>query len=317
MKVSRGLTRARRYLGRADVGRDRWRLVGRRLVYELERRLIPSRLERERRVRYDADLRIWVRPADVVDRDIYLYGSHEHVTATVFSHLARPGAVVVDAGAHVGAFTLLAAKRVGPAGRVLAFEPNPQQRERLERNVATNGFDQVEIRAEALSDHAGRALLHLSADHTRSGNASLNAGEGAAGAVAVDLVRLDDLAERLAVPRVDLIKLDVEGAEADIVVGATSTIESFRPAVVFEVNDLGLRGDGTNAPAIQALRDRGYVLYGMGLTSEGAPSLVEVRPGEDPTRHREPWHALNLLALHPASARAGAYASKPAPSAPR
>jgi len=296
--------RARRYLSRPDVGQAPWRLAARRLVYEAERHVAPSRLERERCVGYDGDLRIWVRPADVVDRDIYLYGAHEYVTATVFGHLARPGDVVVDAGAHIGAFTLLAAHRVGPAGKVLAFEPNPLQRDRLARNVATNGLAQVDVRAEALSDHDGRALLHLSDDETRSGNASLAAGHGSAGAVPVDLIRLDDLRDLLGLGCVDLIKLDVEGAEADVIAGASATIDACRPAIVFEVNDLGPAGDGATAPAIEALRSLGYSLYGMGLDATGAPSLTEVGPGEDPSPHREAWHALNLLALHPAGDRA-------------
>ena len=263
--------------------------------------MAPRRLDRERRVRYDGDLRIWVRPADVVDRDVYLYGAYEYVTATVFGRLARPGGVVVDAGAHMGAFTLLAAKRVGPTGRVLAFEPNPAQRERLARNVEANAFGQVDIRAEALSDHTGRGLLHLSGDASRSGNASLGAMGDATGVVPVSLVRLDEVTRRLGVRRVDVIKIDVEGAEAAVLVGASTTIETFRPAVVFEVNDLLHAADGSSAPAMELLRDFGYMLYGMGVADSGAPSLAELAPGDDPSSHREPWHALNLLALHPAS----------------
>ncbi len=296
--------RARTYFARPDVAERPLRFGWRRARYELERRLAPKRLERDRLVRFGEGLRIWVRLGDVVDQSVYLYGAHEYVVARVLTTLAPPAGVVTDVGGHHGAFTLRAAEKVGPLGRVLAFEPNPASRRRLARNVAVNDLRHVTVYAEALSDRVGRARLFLSGDSSRSGNASLvlrDGVDGSAGTVEVEAARLDDVLEEAAIDRLDVMKLDVEGSEQRVIEGGRGALDAFRPAVIFEVNDLSHTDAGSTAPAIESLRRLGYRLYGMEL--DGAEvRLTELAPGEDPSRYRESWSALNLLALHPASA---------------
>lgn len=295
--------RARAYLRRPDVSEAPLRFLWRRVRYEAERRIAPGRLGRERLVRFDEGLRIWVRLVDVVDLSIYLYGAHEYVATRVFTALTPRGGIVADVGGHLGAFTLLAARRVGPEGRVFAFEPNPPSRQRLERNVAVNGLSNVRVLPEALSDRTGTATLLLSGDASRSGNASLSVGDGvdgSAGTAEVQAARLDDVLEREGVTRLDLVKIDVEGLEDRVVAGGRGILEALRPAVLFEVNDLTDNDSGTSAPAIDALRGLGYAMYGMSL-NDGGVRLTELQPGEDPRPYREPWSALNLLGLHPDS----------------
>lgn len=290
-----------RYLTRPDVRQDRLRLLVRRVRYEAERRWRPGRLGRERLIPFDGDLRIWVRPRDVVDRAVYLYGVHENVSACAFSALARPGAVVLDVGAHIGQFTLLAAKRVRPSGRVLSFEPNPPVRDRLERNVAVNGFANVAVRPEALSARPGPARIHLPDDESRSGDASLAPGRASARSVSVECARLDDVLEEEGVDRVDLVKLDAEGLEHEVLEGGRGAVTGGLPAVLFEVNDLRETPSGFSAPAMEMLSGLGYRLYGMSAGARQEVRLHELAPGADPRPFREPWTALNLLALHPDS----------------
>jgi hypothetical protein len=87
----------------------------------------------------------------------------------------------------------------------------------------------------------------------------------------------------------------VEGEEANVFKGARKTLEGCRPAVLLEANEpLLTRGRELASPGMQMLREFGYQLFGM-----TADNVTEVRPDEDPTRFREKWLALNLLALHP------------------
>lgn len=285
--------RAWQYLRRPDVRRNPVRLLGRRALVEAELRLAPRLLARSRVIRFDETLRIEVTPADAIERSIYLFGYHEFAAAQAFCRLVRPGAVVVDAGAHSGQFTLLAAKRAR-AGRVYAIEPHPEIFARLERNVTLNRMTNVELLRVALSDETGTTTLHIptwSGDNT--GVASLRNPGVASAAVEVQTTRLDDLLERES--RFDVLKADVEGAESRVFAGAGRSLQKWKPAILFEANDVYERGR-LAGPAIGALRELGYDFYGV---SPDGSRLLPIGSGDDPRRFREPWQALNLVALHP------------------
>lgn len=223
----------------------------------------------------DGTTRIRLRLDDVVDRAIYLYGLHEYRAARAFCRLLHEGAVVVDAGAHVGQYTLLAARRVGPGGKVYAFEPLPDTRRRLRENVALNDFNNVAVVGAALSDRDGTTRI-AAGELGNTGSAAL-VDEGG---IEVECRRLDTVVPE----RVDVLKLDVEGYEAEVLAGAERTLAASRPAVLFEVND---------DRASELLRGLGYRLYSLG--EDGA--LVDLPAGVDPRTLAEPWYAPNLVAL--------------------
>lgn len=169
--------------------------------------------------------------------------------------LVEPGALVVDVGAHYGSFTLPLAQAVGAAGTVIALEPNPAARSVLERGVEVNGLTNVSVLPFAISDTKGSALLHLEADPSRS---SLMAQPVGTSVTMVELRRLDDvLADRTQPVR--LMKVDVEGYESQVFVGATNTIEKDRPIIMFE-DLLALRASEPDRQPVEFIRARGYQL---------------------------------------------------------
>jgi FkbM family methyltransferase len=178
------------------------------------------------------------------------FGLYELDTARVIRRLLRPGDTFIDGGANIGYFTLIAAKAVGPSGRVHAFEPQPDNRRRLAEHVAMNGFaDIVTIHPVALSDSPGEVELHTyenpAANH---GQSTLFALPGApTRKVSVATVRLDDYLPSV-VPR--LIKLDIEGAEPPAITGMSKLLRAHRPAVIVELNatTLGRAGFATREP---------------------------------------------------------------------
>ncbi len=156
------------------------------------------------------------------------YGVYELDTARLIRRLLRPGDHFVDAGANLGYFTLLAAKLVGPEGRVDAFEPHPVNRARLIEHLRENGLsDRVRVHESALSDQSGRATIHMPlrgiANH---GMASLFTPAGESDVVEVSTVRMD---EALAGTCPTLIKMDVEGAEPLAVAGMTALVQAEHP----------------------------------------------------------------------------------------
>jgi FkbM family methyltransferase len=178
------------------------------------------------------------------------FGLYELDTARVLRRMLRPGDTFVDGGANIGYFALLAAKAVGPRGRVHAFEPQPENRKRLADHAAANELqDIITIHPLALSDKAGFVQLHTyanpAANHGQSTMFILPGTETRT--VNVETVRLDDYLPDIA-PR--LIKLDIEGAEPLAISGMAQTLRRERPAVIVELNaaTLGRAGFSVREP---------------------------------------------------------------------
>lgn len=175
--------------------------------------------------------RIYTARGDAAVGDHVRQGAYEPDVTAVFRRLLRPGMGVIDLGANIGFFTMLSASLVGPAGWVLAMEPNPANAKLLEASRRANGFDQVVVCQLA----GGRApgLLVLNASYSNGTTSALPEGADALfGAEVVPCVRADSL-----VPdgrRVDLIKVDVEGAEYNALLGCTGVIARDRPRIVSE-----------------------------------------------------------------------------------
>jgi FkbM family methyltransferase len=140
------------------------------------------------------------------------------------SYLADGGelprdAIVVDVGAHIGSFTLLAAW-MAPEGRVLAYEPEPSNFEMLERNVGLNGLTHVRAAACAVGGVAGERELFFSAKPSSTGGHSLVRPGGRS--IRVRCTTLDRIVADEALDRIDFLKLDCEGAERELLEGASA-----------------------------------------------------------------------------------------------
>ena len=176
-------------------------------------------------------------------------GTYEAAELELFARSIRPGDTVLDIGAHIGLYTLTAARAVGPTGRVVAFEPSTDNFALLEANVAANGYTNVELHRVACSDTTGTGVLVLS--RTNSGDHQLRAdGAGAR----VDTVRLHDLDVR---PQV--VKMDVQGAEPLVLAGAAQLLAADELIVFTEVSVDHLAQNGARA-YVESLRAEGFTL---------------------------------------------------------
>lgn len=176
-----------------------------------------------------------------------LLGSYEPEQTRLFGETIHPGDTVLDVGAHAGYYTVLSAVLAGPAGAVWSFEPNPRNAGFLRQHVEINGLKQVRVEQAAVSNAEGTARFDFG---TGSGTGHLAEG----GTLEVRTLRLGDFCAAHGItPRA--VKIDVEGAEAAVLEGFASTVDSARP-VIF----LSTHGPGPHTACVEWLRARGYAL---------------------------------------------------------
>ena len=239
---------------------------------------VKSRLgyRMRKRVRLCTGQILEVDPFDSVGGDIARHGVYEPETVVLWRALLHPGMVVVDAGAHVGQYSVIASPLVGSAGSVHAFEPDPETFDQLASNVRLNRCDNVVCTQSALSDQAGTAALYL-ADVSNVGGNSLRPTVCSRGRQRdVSVQTLDGYAATHALTRLDLLKADVEGAELPLLDGGAALVIRCRPLMLLEFS-INTRAFGyTEARLRSRLADWGYRLFALGpmpLTElEGAPA---------------------------------------------
>jgi FkbM family methyltransferase len=178
----------------------------------------------------------------------------------------QPGDVVLDLGAHIGLFTVFMANQVAPSGRVYSFEPTAFTRRVLEETIGLNGCESVvEVRPEAVSRGQGEATLHDTGDPLSNANSLISLARGKR-EQRVQTIGVDGFVEERALT-VRCMKIDVEGAELDVLEGAARTINRCRPAIEVELHPAALRSAGHALSDVWALCDR----YNLAVFCEARP----------------------------------------------
>jgi len=214
-------------------------------------------------VDYDRDLLIHVDTASFIEWSIFFFGHYEPEAAALVRRLLGPGAVAVDVGANVGCHTLIMSRAVGVQGRVLAVEPNPAVCERLAANVALNRLTNVDILPVGLSDTAGQATLFAPPKgFPNQGTASLSPRSTSSTEVPIDVETVDSVVHAQGLDRLDLVKVDVEGLDLKVLLGAQKSIETHRPHLLFEYDAGEWEKAGSSfGQCNEFLTELGYALY--------------------------------------------------------
>lgn len=176
-------------------------------------------------------VRIQYTPQGNVSRDLYL-GQFERDAMDFLSHYLKPGMIVFDVGANIGVYSLLSAKYVGKRGAVHAFEPTPDTFARLRANVELNGFKPIHLNQLAVTEKSGMSMLHLYEQNAMNSLAAQDWAGKLFGQVTVKTISLDEYVNANNLPRVDLLKVDVEGAELLVLKGAYGLLSGANPPVV-------------------------------------------------------------------------------------
>jgi len=214
-------------------------------------------------VEVEPNMAMFLDPNEFVQTNLMFRGTWEPETWDSMSNYLEKGGGFVDVGAHVGYYSLKAAKIVGSQGRVLAIEPNPDILPVLRKNIAANYDNIITIVPVACSD-SDTTLEFFSAYRANSGGSSLSRANAehygtTKATYHVPARRLDAIIQENNILRVDIVKIDVEGAELTVLKGAQETLDRYHPVVYMELNEHLLNNMGTTvAEIIRWLQDRGY-----------------------------------------------------------
>jgi FkbM family methyltransferase len=183
----------------------------------------------------------------------------------------RPGHVVLDIGANIGYYTLLAARIVGPQGKVFAFEPEPTNFALLRKNVEANGYRNVVLVNKAVAHRTSAATLYL--NERNPGDHRLFDVNDGRESISIDMVSLDDYFGA-ALPAVQFIKMDIQGAEHSAIRGMENLLRANgRVRLLTEFWPAGIRRSGSDPiEFLEKLRRLGFELNEFG--EDGAPSRV-------------------------------------------
>ncbi|MCY3020558.1 MAG: FkbM family methyltransferase [Planctomycetota bacterium] len=200
-----------------------------------------------------------------IDRNIIILGCYDQDLHQALEHLVKPGMVCFDVGANLGEMALHMAALAGPTGAVHAFEPVPAVYERLAMHAERNGLPNLRPHQLALSNRTGRcSLAYAEASADNQGLASLvNTAQPAVSLRAeVNAMTLDDFVSREQVRRLDLMKVDIQGAEIALLEGGRQSLAGFSPDLLMEISPADLGAAGHNSRDLcRMLEDYGYAIY--------------------------------------------------------
>jgi FkbM family methyltransferase len=184
-----------------------------------------------------------------------ILGAHEPAIVEWLARNVKGGMTVFDIGANVGFYTLLTARLVGDKGRVVSIEPDPQAVEILKQNIHANALTNVDVVQGAAYGKCGEVRLGCAPASSWSGISYRNAVQW----IEVLAYTVDALASRLKLGRVDFVKIDVEGAEREVLDGMVRVLREDRPIVLVELHDRIL--EAHDHPTLQQFRRAKYRVF--------------------------------------------------------
>ena len=211
------------------------------------------------------NIRIKYDPNTFLGRYIYFRGIYEEAIIKKMKRVIKPGMTVLDVGANIGLHSLVAASIVGPTGAVIAIEPYSGNRNLLNENIKMNGFDNIQVFGYALGKKNGKGRIYLT-NKNNPGEATLRPkGKSTPELTEEITVRsLDSMLEDLKISKIDVVKIDTEGAELDILEGGEKFISCHPPKALFIecIDDHLIQFGKTSLALINWLKEKKYQVFG-------------------------------------------------------
>jgi len=227
---------------------------------------------------FDGDMKLSCFLNEHMGSRIFWYGYYSAGELAFLNSYLKPEMTFLDVGANQGEFTLFAAKRL-VNGRVVSFEPVTDLCDRLRHNVALNDFSNVLVVSKGLSDREQQLPVYVDTELYRDGTTN----EGVATLYPneskrrfkqlIELTSLDAFVKSEGLDRIDLIKIDVEGAETSVLRGAVQTLRRFKPALLLELSSKNcLAAKSSIEEFLRYLKGLGYIAYG--IAGDGGKYLI-------------------------------------------
>jgi FkbM family methyltransferase len=245
-----------------------------RLIGKL-RRMFPVPGSAIRRMRGGYDMLLYPQ-ADSLELRMFSDRTYEAATLALFDAVLRHGDTMVDVGANIGLMTIHAARLVGSAGAIVALEPHPVYFRRLVDNINRNSLNNVDARQLAAGSGPGfRELFDVPSINIGRSTLILPS-EDFQSAGLVSVRRLDDILEGLRLERIRMLKIDVEGFEAEVIRGAEATLAK-EPLICMELSDAIPSGENNPLAANDLVMSSGlYAGYTFAHGKADASPLVPI-----------------------------------------
>ena len=200
---------------------------------------------------------------DHVQSRIYFFGAYEPIEAYLFCKLIRPNMHIIDAGANIGFYSLLASSYLSQEGQVFAFEPVPKNYEKLDKNIQQSQKHNIQVIKKGLWHEEDTLTFSLSDDmQDNIGSFTASKTSSSSHQFQCPVTTLDKLVEEKTIPKVDLMKMDIEGSELFALQGAKSTLETHKPSILMEINQEASQGFNYGPEAIEdILMPLGYKIF--------------------------------------------------------
>lgn len=192
--------------------------------------------------------------SDYIDKWLYTGADFEpHIKILILKYL-KPGDNFLDIGANIGYFSLIAAKKVSSKGQVFSFEPNPVVHQRFIRNIQLNKLNNVSVVPKALSFQNDFIEFKTPSNELKnSGRSSFRDIEEEYTILKVETVQLDSILDQI--PHINLLKIDIEGAEFMALQGMRKFLERDMPIIIMELSDVFLKQLGSSAVQVLSYLD--------------------------------------------------------------
>jgi len=227
----------------------------------------------------------------VLSQELILNKKWEAFETSIFLQYLKPGDVVLDLGAHIGYYTLLAARAVGNIGKVYAFEPDPRSFRLLTKNVIENGYNNVILVNKAVTAKNENIRLYIHAKNT--GDHRAYDSHDNRKSIPIQAIALDDFLKRE--QTVDLIKMDIQGSEIDALLGARHILKNNKGVIILtELSPIGFQlNHSSSMKYIELLRKNHFIIYYL---DEEKQTIMEISDKELLSRYTpELLNNANLL----------------------
>jgi FkbM family methyltransferase len=219
----------------------------------------------------------YVPMADHADRTLWEYWGDDRAELRFLWQFLDPGKVFFDIGAYHGIFSLIAAKRLGARGQIVAFEPSQRERRRFDLHMRWNGVEGIRLEPYAVSSSSEPLkFFTVASGYTTMNSLRKPPIEDPLQEITVEAVSLDRYLEDHKIPRIDILKIDVEGGEIEAFRGARHALQSIRPIVICELLDWVAHAWGHDArDTLKGLQEHEYEWFDF--CDDGAISRHEAR----------------------------------------
>ncbi|WP_057939945.1 FkbM family methyltransferase [Algoriphagus resistens] len=210
---------------------------------------------------------------------IYWRGAHDWAPIFVLEKFLKAGDTFIDVGANQGEYSLWAARKVGDHGKVVAFEPMPQLFGQLKENIRLNKSFQKSVTPVqlGLSDKKGEVILYASEDSNEGTNTIYTTDKFSIELGKIELDTLDKQLNELSIEEVNFLKVDVEGAELQVLKGSLNTLKKYRPILLLEINkDACIAGGYLPEDILELLKPFNYSFSKIGI--RGSLSKIDQLP---------------------------------------